>query len=1135
MSPLVETVLSRLEDARQRWWVFSLLCNVLLVISVSLGLLVLFILLDVWLLLSQAALAVLFVIWCATTVALLMSTAWRVLRRQRSLEAAARRVEVSFPELGSDLINLLQLVRSSNGAPEAFRKAAIIEAAARVQRVPFQAAARKHSRWSRWRLGLQTPRDLIEFSLLLFAVVAVTVLCSIAIPTWKSAADRLFRPWTFVPQVGEVRILEVSPGNTQVLKGTQLQVTARIARPENFRPEGRLLFRVEGDQREQSRPLMADENRQTYVYRFPAVTAPLQYRLEIGDSQSEVYRIDVREMPVITEVNVRYEYPPYLDLPPLTVTQQHADLQAPQYTTAHLALVASTDLKYGYVQLADDQIMGEVADDGRTLRVSIPMAEQGTYTIHLFNRAGQTDENPRSNRIRISPDGPPKVELLKPPAQSKSAPGDQLLTVVRASDDHGLGELRLEWKLDEGEAATSGDEPVKEAPLVLHEWPEAGGMTATTVSHTVTLSPERFPAGKTLLIRAVASDRRRITIRGNRLEPQETASPWHRIVLMAPQEAAAEELQQVESLNAKLWALLQSQVRARVFAAQMKSRESLEQVQQAARDVRQRQVQIQGNATSLVRSIDASEDPSRGDLKQALNKLANGHMVTAVQQAETLMAAAHMAAVAESLPALTETQDQIIDVLRRLLDLTRQMAGETLAEMEERPGGDLPDHVQEKLMELSEKLDEFIHQQRRIIEATENLAKKPVEDFTQEEEQLLQELAASEDEWSRFLEETHSDFSKLPEQDFANPSMLEELVEVQTEIKMAADALTKKTADIAVPLEQLGAEMAEELVSNLEKWLPDTPDRERWSQEEPLSDEMKEAPMAELPGELEDLVGELMEEEEDLFDEMEDVSSSWADSLDKGAGWDAADGPISNMSAKGVTGNRLPNTSEIGGRSGEGRQGKASGEFVADTAIGKGGRKTPSRLAPDPYVKGQVKDISKDPVGGATGGGKESGAGGEGLEGPVPPQQQRELQRMANRQADLRNRAEGVDLKFQVHGYHHTDLEKMIELMKAVEADLRAGRYQNALRRREVLLDGLGSIKTYLGGEYQLRQDQTTSLPEDIQKELLGSMGDPTPPGWESLTRQYFQRLAGEAESPGRNAPPSPDNASPADDQEVAP
>jgi len=34
-----------------------------------------------------------------------------------------------------------------------------------------------------------------------------------------------------------------------------------------------------------------------------------------------------------------------------------------------------------------------------------------------------------------------------------------------------------------------------------------------------------------------------------------------------------------------------------------------------------------------------------------------------------------------------------------------------------------------------------------------------------------------------------------------------------------------------------------------------------------------------------------MEEQDDLFEEVEDVTSSWADSIDKGAGWDAVDAP----------------------------------------------------------------------------------------------------------------------------------------------------------------------------------------------------------------------------------------------------
>jgi hypothetical protein len=492
-------------------------------------------------------------------------------------------------------------------------------------------------------------------------------------------------------------------------------------------------------------------------------------------------------------------------------------------------------------------------------------------------------------------------------------------------------------------------------------------------------------------------------------------------------------------------------------------------------------------------------------------------MLAAVSECDELVKLKSLEEFNQPAVKLMGVQDSIIDVLRKLLDVARHAEEQTLAEMKKRPGGDLPDDAKAKLEELRNKLDKFLEQQKKVIEASENLAKVPVEDFTKEQEEALKALAAAEDDWAKFMKDLHSDLSKLPEQDFANSSALKESVEIQTELKMAEDALLKKSVDIAVPLEQLGYEMAEELKTNMEKWLPDTPDREKWSQEESLTDKDKEAPMAELPGELEDMIGDLMEQENDIFDEMEDVSSSAADSLDKGAGWDAMDGPISNMSAKGVTGNRLPNSSEIGGRSGEGRQGKASGEFVGDEAVGKGGRNTPSRLTPDPYVKGQIKDHSKDSVGGATGGGKESGQGGEGLEGSAPKSPgQRDLQRLAGKQAALRNKAEGVDLQFQVANFQHTDLDKMIKVMAQVEMDLKSGRYQNALRQRGVLVGGLGNVKQYLKGEFEVRKDSTANLPTEIQKEILGGMQDPSPRGWEELNRQYFERLSNGAADNGK-------------------
>ena len=102
----------------------------------------------------------------------------------------------------------------------------------------------------------------------------------------------------------------------------------------------------------------------------------------------------------------------------------------------------------------------------------------------------------------------------------------------------------------------------------------------------------------------------------------------------------------------------------------------------------------------------------------------------------------------------------------------------------------------------------------------------------------------------------------------------------------------------------MGLEMAKELQSNIEKWLSNTPDRQQWTQEDPMA--KTDLPMPELPKELEDMVGELDGAAGRPVRPDGRSNANWTDSVDKGVGWDAADGPIADMSAKGVTGNQLP-------------------------------------------------------------------------------------------------------------------------------------------------------------------------------------------------------------------------------------
>lgn len=1118
MSAAAETIIQRLDAARQKWWFFTLLTTTVMAACLSLAAMLVFLLGDALLRFSQIALWVMFLTWLALTVALLVAISRRLLRSQRSLEATARRVESEYPELGSSLINLVQLSSEARNGDPVFCAAAVDWAAAEIGSLRFEAAAARESRWRRFLCCMQTPRDLAESLLALLLLAAVAVLCHWLIPTFGSATSRLMTPWSLLPSVGSVEI-KVTPGDTDVMLGAGLEVAAEIKGLQGQLPEA-TLFVTRKDQKETSLPMAAEKKPPRFKCTLPSVIRPLTYRIEIGDSQTRTYTVGVCRKPTVDEVEITLDYPPYMNRPRKTFVQRHADLEAPQFSVAELRIRPSVPVAKGHIELQGEQvpIPGRIEHDGELLVAKIHLLKDATFTVQMFNEAGHSDPRPRVNRIHVLPDGPPTVQLLKPPPESTSAPGAGVPVIVRAGDDHGLGQLWLEMKIREAlsdtgqseaaEREPAGQTPPETPPEQVRQWTALDGGTAVLRQHRLELDPAQIKPGQAVLIRAVARDGRTYSELGRNLRPQETASGWHTIRMVPQQNQSAAALEQLDRLRRAIWKILEKQIRARVDAALIPAKEPLAQRADTAGGVRTSQIEIQKASIGLVESIGQTDRQERLAVKRVLNRLALGEMLRAVRQCDELVKLKVPEQFDRPVPELLAVQDRIIDVLRKLLDVVRHAQSELLAEMQHRPGGDLPDDVQQKLQDLQNKLDEALKQQKKVVEAAEDLAKAPVEDFTKEKEQLLEALAAAEDDWSRFITELSTDLSKLPEQDFANPSMLQELVEIQTEIKMAEDALLKKTAEIAVPLEQLAAEMAEEITANLEKWLPDTPDRQRWSQEESLTDLDKEAPMAELPGQLEDLVGELMEEEEDLFDEMEDISSSAADSMDKGAGWDVADGPISNMSAKGATGNRLPNTSEIGGRSGEGRSGKSSGEFVGDEAVGKGGRKTPSRLTPDPYVAGQIKDHSKDPTGGASGGGKESGQGGEGLEGPVPRSPgPRELQRLAGRQATLRNQAEGVDLKFEVMNFHHTDLKKLIELMAQIERDLKAGRHQNALRRRKVLLDGLRNVKQYLEGEFQLRQDTTANLPAEVQKEILGSMQDPSPAGWEELNRQYFERL----------------------------
>jgi len=1099
-----EEVFRRLESVRARRYALGLATGIAAVIAIAMGTIIAAALIcGYWpdqppvmlrwgVLISACGVLSGAVVWY-----LLAAVFWR-----QNLAQTARAVEQAIPDLHNDLINTVLLSRDSEQASPDLVQEAIREAVRRSRDKELDRSV--------------SPRSLKRWGLACAVTTVVLAAFALLQPgPFHRGLTAAVAPGSFVPHVNGVELVSLSPQDATVFAGERVVVLAKVRDEGRADMSGEVLL----EHGAAPPPMLPGPLAGEFICDLGPAKESFSYAVRIGDSRwpadRPYYRVTVLQRVEVEGLDVRYEYPPYTKLPPRTVTNADGNLEAPMGSRAKVTVRLRSAVPTALLEVmgASDQPM-RPEPDGLSFTATIPISSDGAYRMVLKDAEGHALQQlpdisrddlamdaygPRGQalmkgyyRISALPDAPPKVEFQAPNRDVTVAPGGKLAMRIRAQDKYGLAKVELF-------AGKEGEQP-KAVPA----FPPSlvAGKQEARLDYAFDLSA--YSKGDVVVYYAAATDNRDLPGVGG---PQTTASSRFKILLENAAELEAEKARRYEELRKELLKLLRMQESQRVNTAICWTKhQELQAIRDTAKEISAAQKDIRVEMIALVEKFPFEQELVT--VQQALALLANNEARLAADQADVLAALAEMTARNQTCYMLASTQDKIIDTLQTLLAIMPSLMNREAAEATA-AGGDLPPEAREQLRKLREHLEQFIEEQKKVIEAGRRLSKQPVDDF--QEAELLKELQAVQDKWENFLNEAITDFSKLAEQDFSNPALLKELIAVKSDVTMAKDALAKKAIEIATAVEDNGIENAESLTANIEKWLPDEPDRVKWSMED--FPEQENIEQAELPTELEDLVGDLLEEEEDLFDEMDDLSSTYAGSFDKGAGWDAMDGPISSMNAQGVTGNQLPNTNEMQGRSGEGRTGKSSGEFVEDTATGKGGRRTPTRLTPDAFQEGQVDDVSDEPPGGATGGGKLSGSGEEGLEGPVPPPLAKEMQRLAGKQAAIINNAERIRAKFEVNDYRNFEMLRAITLMNRVRGDLEQGRYQNVLRARHQTIAALRQSKLLLAGKIDVSADTSSTMPKYIRDEIADAMQGKLPEEYKEVLRQYYRRLSeGEGE-----------------------
>ncbi len=1009
-------------------------------------------------------------------------------------EMVAAHVERACPDLDNRVINAVLLAGEEFRDPLT-RRMALSQMRHTAERVKGEELAGSVGARSLWRPGRWA-----------VGVVGVILLYGVLFSGhFGNAFLRFLHPGRYIPPITDTR-LEVRPGDAVLLQGEPLLVEARVGGllPETARID------VESEAGEDSSDVMAFEG-SAFTYEFANVQRGFTYRIRAGDAATRRYQVTVRDRPAIEQLQLTYSYPAYTGLPERTESGVTGDIRAPVATSVRLVVTPDRPVRQGHVEVKylalgegsppEAQTHPLVPEGDAALRAEMRIVRSGRYTINISDETG-VPNIPQVRQIEAVPDAAPRVFFERPARDVAVAPDARVTLLAGAEDDFSLRELHLFIQRKAG----ADWEPFR-------SWSYGPGTRTAREGSVLDVREMGLGVGSALAYYMQGND-------GLHRETQEAGrSRVYHIRVVDPVVAARAGEEAREALRDLIGELIKLQkanlAGTRAVAEWAGGYEALTEQEEAAwTDFRNRAAQLTGAEEEIYTRAGeavvtyAGQDAS--STAEALGRIAAGQISRAIELLKELHAAPDSETIGPRADDALDRQALIISLLEQLLEnpaavlahmLKQEGESEELSErMEEVIGGE---QLAERLLKA---LDEFVEEQKRIIELSNRLAEKPVEDFTDEDEQALQDIIETEKKWAKFFQEIATDLSKLPPQDHSLATQAKEVLEVYSEVQQAVAEAERKAIELAVPHEQAGVELAESIETNIEKWLMEAKDDQLWSMEDPLED--YEVPLTELPDELQDLIGDLVESEEDMLEEFDDVTSGWFDSLDIGAGWDTMDGPISNMSAKGVTGNRLPNTQEVGGRSGEGRTGKSSGQFVEEEATGKGGRQTPSRLTPDPFEAGWVKDTSGEAPTGATGGGKVSGQGAEGFQGPVPPPLRQRLKRMAVQQGELIDKATRLDYGLRKYRHPRGRLPEAIELMKAQRASLEEGELSTFGRHQRIVLSNLREIKELSEKQKQLWRDRSALLPKRLREEIASAQDERVPEQYREMVENYFRALS---------------------------
>ena len=549
-------------------------------------------------------------------------------------------------------------------------------------------------------------------------------------------------------------IFDVSPGNSEVVKGQPVHIAVRVqstsfasitARQEPIN----LYWRLEGTQQFESAGLSPD-SAGTYTTSFQSIRASTEYYAKISSAESQHYRLSVVDRPVFRSFQVRLEYPGYTKLPPTIQEEFIGDVTALAGTKVTVTGAASKELRQGRIVFSTGSPI-PLTTRNQNFSASFRLATETSYHIEISDVEGLTNIDPVHYQVKIIADEVPTIAILQP-GRNLDLAGDKFLRlVVQAKDDFGLSNIRLGYKLTHSRY----EKPWDSYKFVSIPLP-SGVSTELELTYTWDLSPLRLAPEDVVEYFAEAFDND--AVRG----PKSACSQLYLIRLPSVEEVFAEldkghetslddlkkTLQDAKQLKDKLESINQDIKKNKEMDWQQQKK--LEEMSKKYQDMQKKLEDVQKKLDDMVQKMDQQQVLSKEtmekymELQQLFEQMNSSELQQALKQMQQAMQNLNKEQLQQALQKMTFSEDRFRQSIERTIELLKRIQIEQKLDEARKRAQDLEQsqkdvneqtakagNDQQKRNELAKKQNDMAEKQRQLEKETADVQKRMEEFFTE--------------------------------------------------------------------------------------------------------------------------------------------------------------------------------------------------------------------------------------------------------------------------------------------------------------------------------------------------------------------------------------------------------------------